>query len=351
LFTGASKRLAHVLTLAITAVIVIGLDVGFGAVVHQILPEPPAILHTLQGGNGIIHFWNLTDSNVIPIVVTGSSMMEQAFSPNAFSQDMQQLTGKPLLAANVSVPTATVPFSYRFIRDVIGPTGVRTIIYGTEMRAFAPDNGFLLDSPLGNAITRLDGPLQSLDMWLLHHSALFQYHVNIRQILAGERELSPFKFERPEDPGWVIRTDFYDGHDLSGLPLLSTIVDYDLAVENLNNLANFCKAQHLNCIVANMPVMAIVTKNVRAREALRYRDALKHLVQSGVEVWDFNTPECLYHFGSGFSELNHLNQAGAYKFTEMTAELYAHRSLGVSLPPDALATCINVNQDIYSSEF
>jgi hypothetical protein len=343
------------ITLVVTMVGLACCDLLFGLCVHLFLPEAPQILYVKRGVPGILDFWNMTDSGIQPITVTGSSMMEQAFSARAFEHDFKALTQQQINAANVSVPGATIAFSYEMIRDVIVPGGAPTVIYGVEMLAFRPIEDPLNNSQMGQVLGKETGLTQAIHLWLLHHSTLVQYRENILQLLTGMRQIDTEKFNAEDDKGWVPVHNVFNGKITDSMStiirLLSSIGDYDLSLRTLDNLADFCKHQKITCIVVNMPLHPMMNQRIRGSDTIRYKTALQRLVDSGIEVWDVNTTECLNSMLNGFVDLNHLNVIGAQKFTQIMAELYAYRVMGISLTSSATASCARLNKDVFPAEF
>jgi hypothetical protein len=277
-------------------------------------------------------------------------MVQFGVSPRVFEDKLEVLTGMRPVAVNVGVANATVQFNYRLIRNLLVPGGAHVVIYGIEMRAFRSDNGYLNDSPVGYAITQLENPARALDLWLLHHSAFFQYRNNVQEILTGERAFT-IPEEIPDENGWIANDNVFDQHTLTNLEPLSTLSDNALAVSVLDNLSAFCNQPELHCIIVNMPQHPILNAHVRAADAAAYEGDLKRLVKAGIEVWDFNTVSCLRYFESSFFDLNHLNRRGALKFSEMLADLYARANTGVPLTKDSIATCVRVNEAINGDTF
>lgn len=336
-------------TLSLTTLLLVCADSIFRVLAQNFIAEPPTFFLNFMPSAGLMKFWELTGQGIQPVTFTGSSMIEYALSPNHFRKETAQLFGKPVEAANVGIAAATVRFNYLLIRDVIAPTGTRTVIYGVELRAFSPDDPHLNETPMGYALTQIDEPFRSADLWLLQHSAIFQYRDNVRQLLQGQREILKENWGPVDDPGWVTYSGAPD--DIRSLSFLTAMTDEQLATLTMNKLAVFCKHQALTCIIVNMPVQTVVNTHTSTSQMLRYKSILKQLIDNGLEVWDFNTVECLGVFDGGFVDLNHLNEAGALKFTRIAAEMYYHFTTGVALPKGSLATCVRSNQDVYSFEF
>jgi hypothetical protein len=333
--------------LLVAVVIVIG-DLLANLLLQRIGRQVPSILPGAQNVVGVEGLWQMQGAGIAPVVFTGSSQMQTDVSPHVFDDEVRRLTGRSTITINISFTGAGPQISYQVVKNLFAPAGVKTVIYGIEMRALHKRSGDLVGSfraaPLGNALFLAPGIEQSTAMWLVQHSTLVRYGAQLRTLMVSGQ---------PEEA--AIASDDRGYLPLTGTPprqggiILGQFVPFETSDEVRRafiNLARFCQEAGMRCIVANLPLHELAYQLISPSDELLYRSELLNLLAAGkLPLWDFDTAACRSQLGDGaFFDLNHLNSSGAARFTRVLAALYVQQVLGQALPPDNGANCARVIQ-------
>jgi hypothetical protein len=350
LFISGSEKPRTLRDLLLT-VFVVALTLGIGdplinLLIRKASRQTPSIISGAQNVAGVEALWGLQESGIVPVVFTGSSQMQTDASPYVFDDAIRLLTGQATTSVNVSFTGAGPQISYQVIRNLFVPAGVKTVIYGIEMRALHKQSGNFIEgfrsAPLGYALFLPAGFEQSAAIWLTRHSTLVRYRSRLRLLLGGgqaDEQIAP-----SDDRGYL---------PLPGTPprnggiVLGQFVPFETsdAVRNaIRDLARCCREFGIRCIVANLPLHELAYALIPPKDERQYRDELRRLLAEGnLPLWDFDTAACRAYLGdASYYDLNHLNSAGAPKFTRLLAGVYVQQVFGQPLAPDSAAACAQV---------
>jgi hypothetical protein len=350
LFISDSEKPRNLPKLFLT-VLLVGVVIGVcdqlgNVLLQRISRQMPSIMRGAQNVVGVEALWQMQDAGISPIVFTGSSQMQTAVVPSVFDDEMHKLTNQAMNSVNVSFTGAGPEISYQVIKNLFAPAGVKTVIYGIEMRALHKQSGNFVGgfraAPLGYGLFLPPGIQQSIAIWLARHSALVRYRSLLQTwLVSGQVEQSPFS---EQDRGYLPLSQPTSGE--RGL-VLSQFVPFETSREARDGfaaLAEFCHEAGLRCIVANMPMHERAYRFIPMPDDQQYRDLLLSLVTAAkLPLWDFNTSACRSYLGDdAYFDLNHLNSTGAPRFTRMLATVYAQQNAGIALPPDSAAYCVRI---------
>jgi hypothetical protein len=310
-------------------------DPLFGLLLHHVDPVPPDILSG-QATQGIVKLWQLSDQHISPLVFTGSSEIKAAVIPAQFDAQIKTLTGVSVTSVNLGVLGANVKVSQDVIQNLLLPEGVHTIIYGIEMRALRSDSdvnsmwqGIFENSPLGYALSRPMSMENSALLWLLQHSTLDAYRVNIQHWLSGDFSVLSDVPQVDENGYWDLEGINNRNLDVIKQQFAPFQTNDDLEI-SLNGILATCQRPDIRCILVNMPLHNAAYQVISDQDEARYRAIVYQAAkQAKVAIWDFDTPTCQTYFtDDDYFELDHLNHDGARKFTEALANLYVQQIVG-----------------------
>lgn len=346
LFMPASEpsfTLRKVITAVImAAVFIIGCEPLASVMLPRITDEPPDITQGIYNSPGIDTLWQMQESGLSPIVFTGDSQMQFGLSPHLFDRRLSELTGHTVISVNVSLSGSFLAIQRVLIQELIIPAQANTIIWGVTMRSLRPGNtpsqefSRFINAPLGRVLMASPGVVKSIALWLLQHSTLVRYRSNIRTWLSGNSYTLDYK---ADDRGYRAASGIISR---SSNAILSYFVPFNSDTETQNLLiavGSACHENHVNCVLVNMPLHPDVYQFITSTDEALYLSVLHAIVaQTRMSLWDFNTAACRSMLADeSFNDLTHLNTTGAYKFSNLMAEVSAQQLFGASHTANCVA--------------
>jgi len=331
------------LLVVLIVVALVASDWLLGRVLPLITIEPPFILR-LQNVPGVEKMWAFAEEGIQPIVFTGSSQLYTGISPALFNDRIKTLSGSALSSLSITIGGGVVTIQHDIIQNFIIPRHPQLIIYAIEMQALTPilQNGYPVEDfrnkPFGYAVSRTSTLERDVLLWLLEHSNWMRYRDNIREWMTGIRTINQFDyapiltddlgfFRLPQTEMIVNPNPIKNGY--------ATYYDTPETRQLLAEIESACRQNNIPCLLLNMPLHASAYDIIPPETELEYQRVLH---QTGLPVWDFNTPECRVLFGEDmFYNLNHMNELGAAVLSPMVAEVYTH--VFYDMPIEGNATC------------
>ncbi|MCA0457454.1 MAG: hypothetical protein LCI00_26035 [Chloroflexi bacterium] len=340
------RNLRHLaLLVALVVVTFVAGDWLLGRLLPLITIEPPFILR-FQNVQGVEKLWDFAAEGIEPIVFTGSSQIYSGLSPHIFNDRIKAISGTTVNSVDITVWGGVITIQHDLIRNFILTHHPQRIIYGIEMQALLPSllNGHTVEDfrnkAFGYAISRESSFERSLLLWLLEHSNWVRYRDNFREWLTGTRRINQLEYP----PNSVDDLGFYNEPKIADRDPITIQVGFapftatDAVRQLVADIGVTCRNSGVQCVLLNMPIHPLAYDYIASETEKDYQTTLR---VAGLDIWDFNTPDCQALLGdSSFYNLNHLNTQGAERFSRMVADVYASVFYGVPITSDATCAVI-----------
>ncbi len=336
------KLLMLIVGIILTLIVV---DFALGIILPRLTIEPPFILR-LQNVQGVERLWAFEEAGIKPIVFTGSSQLHMGLSPHDFNAEVEATTGQSVNSVNLSLFGSVAAIQRNLIQNLIIPNHPQLIFYGIEMRALLPKSqaAWMVDftnRSLGYALSSSSSIEREGMVWLLRHSNLFRYRDNLHEWLTGKRAVDQLGYapDTVDDLGHFRDPTIYERDPISIKGPFVPFSTDDATNQIMMGIGSTCKQSGVQCILLNMPLHEMAYQYITDADEAMYNTVLK---EAALPIWDFNTKDCRDALGdASFYNLNHLNAAGAVKFSQMVADVYASVFYDVPVEGDARCAVIN----------
>ncbi|CAN5671496.1 hypothetical protein BH20ACT2_BH20ACT2_23350 [soil metagenome] len=197
---GPRRRRRVVLALAVSLLVLLGLELVVRAVDHRL--PPPLVWHTAEAQRKVEQMDALAAAGGADVIFVGSSTVNFAADPAVFTAEAGSATTAYNAALNSGIPRLTATWMLDVVLPRLTPEVVVIGLTSFDLSDLPVDRAAFYDaflaSPAGARATGDDSPLDRADQWLRDRSALWANKASLRD---PETVLDLLRgVEVPEDP-------------------------------------------------------------------------------------------------------------------------------------------------------
>lgn len=305
--------------------------------VQAVLPAPaPTLWHAPLVEDKVEYFRSFAASHDLDVLFVGNSTMQAGVNPAAFDAARSALgmSGDSFNAAIEGVPPSV---NQEFLKLYLHTASPHTVFIGVTPQDLNANSPWAkdMDDRAGHSINLQAGAGDSLMgnllAFLVEHSALFRYRYVLHQLLLRGGHAAPHPEVYFDERGFhAIERSLADFSPSERLQAQNRagVLNYDPVGKQADALAEMVAiARNANAepVLVAFPLSDHYYENFdQPADYQEYRDALGRLAEElAVPLWDMESPDGVAPFDdSEFGDLNHLNQVGAARLSQLLAQRY-----------------------------